>query len=373
MNKKILLTYIIFLFSFSCVSERSELAQTETEINLVSNLYIGMDAETTPGRNIYQVMERDSSTLLAFFNPLNYSVYVYDLSTRELMSKTQFEKDGPDGLGGSVFYFEIVNDSTFAFHSYSRAELILTTTQGKVTVRHKLRTKDFNHTPFSQSYNPFIIMGADAYFYAGDISAGGQVIKDLPMVLKYGLEDSSKSDTGIRLAQFYQTSMNRHFPGDLSKAFLGVNQEDNLLLASFPLDDSIRVLDSDGAIRKKYFGLTGFKVKESLKNQYDPSDPMMQLKDIMRFAHYGTIKYDPYRELYLRTHFAAIPDEQLDENRFPLDTRILVADGDLEVLGVANSSMLLDNVLFSRKGLLELAFVATQEDSLWIRVYNYGF
>lgn len=369
------LLWVILSFGFfltSCVFEKNQEPQIELVINQVDDLYIPMDAETTPSRNIYQVMESDTTSFLVFFNPLNYNIYIYDLSTRQLVSRTQFEKEGPDGLGDMISYFQLVNDSTLAFHSYYRAELIYANMSGEVITRYKLRTKDFSYTPFSYRDRPFIIIDAEAYFYSGDISSGGEVIRDLPMVLKYDLNDSSKSDTGIRLAQFYQTSKEVHFPGDLSQAYLGANSQDKLLVVSFPLDDSVRVIRPDGEIQAKYLGVEGHEVKKPLKNRYDAPNPRDQMKDIFRFSSYSSVRYDPFRDLYLRTHYSATPDALLEEGRFTMKWQTVVADGDLNVIGVANAFGV-DNVLFTREGILELTFVQTQEDSLWVRVYEYAF
>lgn len=365
---------LIFLLFYSCseLKEKDGVPAEVLDLSFSGDIYIPLDSETSAiGTGYYELLEDDSLTHLVYFNPINFSLYTYDLSKKKQLRRVVLDKEGPNGLGNFVSSFKTLEDSTILFHSYYRSELIHVNKGGEVISRHKLQSEKVDVRPITSLKTPSVVIGNDVYMYSG-VTSSNDNLEQSPIVMKYNLIDSSYSDIGIRLPSIYETPKNRHFPRDLSQASMTGNDLTNSLVISFPLDDSIRVLKAEGELISKYLGVATHRLGNSLKNQYDAADPMDQIKNVMRFSRYGSLKYDRHRDLYLRTYYEPTPESSLEENKLIVKMRTIVADGKFNVLGVFDSFGV-EQVFPSKNSLLELVFTSAQEDSLWIRTHDYGF
>lgn len=364
---------ILVLGMLSCSKRDLSERVTLDNVNLIHkrSIMLALDSQTSSLSNFYQVVERDSSTLLLFFNSLNYHLYAYDLLDGKFVSKVAFEKDGPDGLGARVTSFKYLNDSSLIFHNYYGAELVHAKMSGKVSFRYRLRNDEFGFTPETAQNAPFAMMGETVFLYTG-LNSNQDDLK-IPMLLSYSLKDSSSiSNTGITLPALYETSSKRYFPSQLSKLTLDENLADGLVVVSFPLEDSVQIVGKTSEISKKYFGSPQHILKGPLSKSGGPKVGIEKIKDFMRYSKYGSIKYDPYRDVYLRTFYKETPEKLLEVNKLRSEQSILFANDDLDMLGVAKFKGT-DQLLFAREGMLEVVLSTSQEDSLKVRVYEYEF
>ena len=358
---KILCLGFLTLGIFSCANKESDEKLEETLVfDLNRQIRLPLDSVSTSSNNYYQLVEVNSKSRLYFFNKLNYRIYCYDLDSEALLKTWLFEKEGPNGLGSRVTSFKLLTDSTIIFHSYYRRELIFSKISGDVIQRVPLQNQNLAFSPITSQNQPFIYRDEEFLVYSGRTS-NREKLEDEWFILRYKTRDSSISDTGIRLPDFYQTSSNEYFPADLSEPTLTFNSNRKTSLISFPLSDSVIVLNKNGDYSMQYLGTNYHDLGDPLRKG-SPKNPMEQIKDVMRFSRYGSIHFDPYRHIYLRTYMSKTSDELLDANRLVVKQKIVIAD----FKGT-------DQLLFSKNGMYQVLFDNSQEDDLIINVFEYGF
>lgn len=361
---------LVFCFS-SCTSSVEKQEQRVLKLNQTGVIYLKLDNETSSLNSYYQVVNSDSISLLAFFNPLNHALYFYNLSSGEMQRKIKFEQEGPNGLGKRVTAFKILDDETVMFHSYYKSELICADFSGDVKSRYKLKNEAFDIYPVSSQNTPFLFLGENIFIYSGKTS-NSLDFPESPILMKYEVDEKSTSDVKVRFPSLYKTSQRRQFPSDLSEPTLTINDSKQALVLSFPLDDSVHVIKDDGSMESIFFGYNGHRVEKPLSRGDGQKDLMGQLKNVMSYSRYGSVKFDPYRNVYLRMHMGKTPKESLDKNRFITEQKIVIADSSLNVLGVSEF-VGTDELVFSKDGVLQIIYSSKQEDSLQVRVFDYGW
>ncbi len=372
MRHRIIYLGLLTLGIFSC-SNGLEVADREEVVIVLPELtdfYIQLDGETSTFNNIYQAVDTDSLPLLFLFNQLNMNLYLYDLSNGELKDRLVFEEKGPNGLGSRVTSFNVLNDSSIVFHSYYKGELIYTDWKGKVSSRYPLNSNDFDYFPKSSVKHPFVRFDEELYFYSGKSNSGAAVVGFKPFPLLYKYENANGSFINMLLPELYKTDNGYYFPSELSIPSIGVNFHDELLVVSLPLDDSVRILKRNGEVESKFFGNQRHRLRRPLRLTGSRTNPNDVLKNIHRFSQYEMIRYDPYNEMYVRTFFEPTPENMLKENKVqPLNSKIMFANKNFEILGEARYSVVSDNVFFMKEGLLQV-IITNSEDSLLIKRYS---
>ncbi|KYG78961.1 DUF4221 family protein [Roseivirga echinicomitans] len=364
-------SFLVISISILSCSVQTEVTPQETlELAFVKDIYLNLDNETSArGNSFYQLLDRDSVTQIAFFNRLNFNLYIYDLINGKLEEQIKFEKGGPDGLGDMIMAFHIAEDNKINFHSYYRSELIVANFSGEVESRLKMRKDDLDFMPVSSQNKPFIELEDDVFIYSGKTSNDLDFL-NAPMLLRYNIKNNQSEDTGVRLPDLYTTGASEFIPGDLSEPSLTSNPEGKILLLSFPLDDSVKVISVNGEVKSVFFGINSHELESPLKKDNGARDPLGKLKDLLTFSRYGAVKYDPYRKIYLRTYIDKTPQNLLDQDILKGDQKIVFADSSLNVIGVADF-IGTDNLLFSKEGMLQVMYNSQLEDSLQIKVFKY--
>ena len=372
--KNVFYSFIFFggvFYVLSCDSEIQKVEQPSLNLIHTKDVYLKLDNETSSYNSFYQLLDYDSLTLLAFFNRLNFNLYIYDLSNGELRQKMKFEEKGPNGLGERVTSFNILEYDSVMFHSYYRSELIVSNFSGEVESRFKMRNDDLDFVPVSSHNKPFLGLESNIYVYSGKTS-NDLDFSNTPILLRYNIKNKKSEDTGVRLPDFYKTRASEFIPGDLSEPSLTSNQEGGILLLSFPLDDSVKVISANGEVKSVFFGINSHELESPLKKDNGARDPLGKLKDLLTFSRYGAVKYDPYRKIYLRTYVDKTPQHLLDQDILKGDQKIVFADSSLNVIGVADF-IGTEDLHFSKEGMLQVIYNNNQEDSLQIKVFSYDW
>ena len=112
--EKIIVISLVLVMLCNCNDNQPEKANPS--LNFLSTTSIPLDTETTTRQSVrFTVI--DKTPYLSFFNDANYSLYIHNFETGDLVKKLAFEKEGPQGIdsGGNISVAHVLHnlDSIF--------------------------------------------------------------------------------------------------------------------------------------------------------------------------------------------------------------------------------------------------------------------
>ena len=364
LDKRFLLIFIL-LSLYNCQQESLEPLK-KLEISEAQEKFLDLDSETSNINNFYQYIETDSAEILAFFNSLNYKLYLYNLESKKLISSIPFEKDGPNALGNRITYFHYAHDDSIVFHSYYKGELLVFNHKGKNKgqIPVKAESLDFEFQPKSGAGFPPVRISDFVYINTGascNFDNSGQK----QAIYKRNLVDGS-SELNLKFPIEYSKEKDSYWPQELCNPYNTYNANNNIMVVSFPLSDSVLTINENGQRRAFSFSSPEFQKKNALRKNQLTGNPLDEFKHLLSYPRYGAIFYDPVRKIYLRKFYLETSRENLDKNIFKTQMKMLVANESFEILGEFDYQGG-DHIFFNQKGLNEVVFNSKLQDSLKIK------
>lgn len=374
LKSRLIFGLLLFLVFASCASDRNErVSLPKLKIEEIRSIKLPLDAETTNSNPYYQYIETDSMPLLALFNRLNYSVYLFDLRSERQVAKYAFEENGPDGLGSRVTFFQIASKDSVFFHSYYNRKIYVNKLSGQRVHSYKLYSENSELYPESGAGFPVTVL-PDRLVVGSGLPCNWQGDewgrKDAVTVVNR--TNDSVSFNFEQSASYTNKGGGVYWPHQLCALYSAYNSESGQFVYSSPLENEVKLTDHKGEVVSVDFSSHEFHYEGAVKKANLSNDPMTQLRQWLGYSRYGSIHYDPFRKLYLRAFYPEIPDEKLEQDDLRVSRKMLIANEAVELLGEADFSGN-DDIFFTSEGINQVIFDSSNEDVLEVKVYKYVF
>ncbi|WP_163381662.1 DUF4221 family protein [Cyclobacterium sp. SYSU L10401] len=327
-----LVSAMLFLIFFpSCKTDTSNIRISRSE---VLTMDISDSVFTNPGT--IQLVESDSANVLFLFNGIKKSLQFFEFPEGRLLHEIHVPMEGPDNLRGPTGGTLLAKDSIW--FTFSPPAIGLMNFNGKLLFKKEIKDERLNiplleanqKRPLFQHQN--LIFGTQPHF-TDHHKMNAEAIFDHPLIYSYDMDADS-----LRWYEVYYPS-DYWQKGKRRADFSWAKREDKLYLAPI-YHDEIQVFDMHSGeivIRKPVPspGISSFQVINSLPSSAAEADMSRLIHD-----RYGTLLFDPYRDVFYRFFFPGFePGEELSvEDLSNLNwsrpyTGITVFDKELNVLG----------------------------------------
>jgi len=143
MSIKYITAIAVLFLVFSCGTDSFDLKMSNgnwkdfnEDVVLLEDKVIELPLDDKTGFWHYSmaVDEVSEVDMLSFLNPLNNSLYIYDLENSVLSSKTSFDSEGPNGTGSLTLAFhKYINPDTVLVFNIWQGVMYFTNVKGTVT------------------------------------------------------------------------------------------------------------------------------------------------------------------------------------------------------------------------------------------------
>ena len=344
---------------YSCSSDKNQI-KTQIDGDLVNfaidTIYLEKDIETKSlPAEFYYLKEGNKEFLIG---RSGYNLLKYEYPTGKLVSKTTFEKEGPDGIGGYVSGNLISEDGIFFISN--QKEITHTDFDGKALNRYPLP-----ETPEDRLAANFSANRGNNMYWNGEKET--LMVTDVPFLLKeklmnyrdwvweFDLKENTR-DVGLQFT--FPKEYNDYFDDpELGIYFHLFLKKTNQHLVAFPATDSIMVF-SEGNSSKIFAGsnsqLEFKKGKTEAQGEYTVFLPSVET------SRYQSMMHDPYQGLIFR-HL--IIEQGKNENGVFSKNSFVILDESFSKIGeVSFSSRIISSLGFCTPNGLYLKMMSQNSD-----------
>ncbi|MCE7055782.1 DUF4221 domain-containing protein [Algoriphagus sp. AGSA1] len=275
--------FILLIVAFSCNSE-----QENFEVQIELEEYYIFELDSLTRRDSKHVGFVPSLNSIYLFNDNTYTLYFYNLATKENWKRIPFAKEGPEGLG-RVDLFKVYSlDSIFSVNEIL-GQITRISDEGKKIEKIRILDMD-NGDPAIQSGISFFEFHKSKLF-----TLARQTPNVLPLrnkiLLEYDFDTKKKSYEIEWPIEYIEDWMMATKPSS------AVMKDDKVYL-SLPYNEHILIYDLiNGNLEKKYAGSSKIK-------KYVPysggGDMQSRIRHVLEGARYGKLVYEPTARVYLR-------------------------------------------------------------------------
>lgn len=290
------LLYLLLLIAISACSETGknksyELLATDKKVSFA------LDTHTRPGMwdlRLYTDMDGQEYLTLQSFD--SNTIHFYDMGTGQHRFKIETALEGPDGVGRFCGYYIHNLDSIYLTSLYGD-ELILIDRNARVKTRFSIKeTEDgnpINIRTFGHEQCP-LLKGDSLHF----IAEANRWIEHAPIAAALNIRTGKINASRPKYDKFPNQNTQKRYgwEGSIHRCFNGTNFVysfdfiEELLVASPSQNEMTRVPAKSHYIDK-------VKMLDDFGN--------LTMQDCVENPNYGTIVYDPYREVYYRIAYPA--------------------------------------------------------------------
>lgn len=318
---------------------------------------------------------------LLFLNRYANEIKIYDLNTGKVMDSIQFQPEGPESVG-----------RIYDFHIHNKDSIFLNDRYG-----YKIHLVDKK----AKKINSFSILPENTVFDKGGIPQAQRTaltmfgIYSPARVLNDYLYVSSSPDRDLMEPDFYdseelgirinlntrkyeylmgypESHKNNIWGVDFSKVYSTFNEDENLFVYSFPIDENIYTTSNHQSFDRHLYNSISFpKVKPMAKPDRDFS---VYYKYTKFNSAYVNILYDSHRKLYYRLGRYKVREEDYTAPTTslanPQDIVIIVHDASFnkiyeETIKQPADGQIIPQMSFVNQAGLNIAFVDySNEDKL---------
>ena len=355
---------IVFCISFlnSCQKDNKSSNDSSPKYNseLTANsevLKLPLDADTPPKSICLKYFSpNENEEYLFFLNKHINTILIFDLNKRKLIRKIPIQKEGEDGIGRASG-FTIKNLDSIYVASSGKTILYLIDSYGLIKRKIDYGDPVGNLVPsysrLSSKYNKDVIFWKDKLLLSQPLYVNGrkptkELLKNHRMYL--GIDPESHTH------QFFPITPPEDYfeKGHFTIASYSIVFDGEKVVCSY-LNDHSLYFSTDVQVAKKVIAKTRFI------DEFVPLDNVTNpFGYYAENPNYGSIFYDPYREVFYRFAKHALTPDQLKETgemqayNFPPRFSVLILDKDLHVLGETpffGNNYNMFNSFVGRKGL----------------------
>jgi hypothetical protein len=326
---KILTSFLLgLIFLFSCTDSKNEAAFFTADLAdyIVDTLYLEKDTLTRSLPQEFSFFDQNGKSFL--FGVVGRRLYQYSYPSGELEGTVDFEKEGPEGIGGFISGSLITEDGIFFISD--QKSIIHTDFQGKVLDRFPLP-----NVPEERLAANFSVVNGNRMYYNKEKKQ--LILSDVPFVLKepnmayedwiwkYDLENELAEPISFSYPDIYKEHFDDPELGLYSHTFLDT---ENLHVVSFPMTDSLLVSDRKSTKwveSKSSEPLVFQKGKTKQEGDYVVFLPSMET------SRYKWVIFEPMSKLLLR--FVSIETEVLEVGGIHNRSSFILHDLNFETIG----------------------------------------
>lgn len=309
MTKNILIG-IFLIAAFACSTPKN---QKEVDYSLTLELSSEVKSFEMPegwGHFFHSFV--DARDKIYFYSYSQNSIAAFDKATTELLFETEFEKEGPNGIGGSISNLKIDDDGNIWIYTPGD-KLYQMSTNGEVIKKYELKTEEIFEKNISL-FGYFEIK--DDILFAPTIpmtfqwtSLTIEEMASLSNLLTYDLKEDTYEVISTFDRGFLGTNLNKMI---MPSMILGKNGE---VIINHNYKDIFVI--QDGKQNSFEASFSGFSSDPPVSSMPDMFDDMDEIMRIMNYSDaYEEIVYLPLHNKYMRmAKFEELPEDGVDMNR----------------------------------------------------------
>lgn len=282
-------------------------AQNRKLVLLLDNVTTTPDAAS---EGVYKYLDNE----LFYLNSITREIKVFDYKTGETLRSIPLGENGPNFVGPEPYTFQLISkDSILVYSNFFNYQISLINGEGKVLNKYGTIAKDKNGEELINGVlakGPSSMVVQNNKIYAIKTLLMAQPLLDYSPLIEIDLK--SKKVNAFEEPKQYNLEMYDHMVRimQLMQGDIIYNNNDEVLVLSYPLDHSIYVSDNGFLsmrkipVKTKYFD--EFKLMSRSSKELAPSQATEQGLNVLRLSgQYLELHYDPYRSVYYRV--ARIP------------------------------------------------------------------
>lgn len=327
---------------YSCSSgNKKQFLVPDINIEEADDIVFALDDSTVQNMEYLQLFQRNDSDILAFTNEYDNAIVFYDYKTRKYIGRTEFAKEGNNGIG-TIFSFYYLNQDSIYLYNFTTYSLFLANARGEVVMKKDLHTipnlsKDslfFAPQLFPRTNSPLRKIG-DELLIAGFFmnEQAGESSVNRPVMAYYNLSRNT-----LRFSDSYPSMYHKgNWGGDFTyrNPFYTLSPKNEIVLG-FAADHNIRVHGKDEMEYHEYYAGVGgdFEITPIAKDiAMNTIAREIVNRHYTRTLSYQAIVYDKYRKVYYR--LALLPDSDIDIKVGPIrkPIEIVVLNEHFELIG----------------------------------------
>lgn len=345
--KKFLTLIGITCLLYSCNKGGSNLTmEKEISLKLGGQKIIPVNNKSTNFSLLSQVyFEKDEHSLyihLNYFDSEPNYLFINSFEDPALDMVLEIESEGPNGVGSvTEFYFHSY-DSVFLVDRYQYL-VSLADSSGKLKRSYRLKSNSSNMPdedsvlPYSTSKARMFVRGKYLYIPCiPDTDPFNHKYGRENLLMKLDLETGDYS-TLLGYPEWYQDGKYWGGPDHVTPSITRLDDL-NKVLVSFPLVDSVYLLDLKTEKMKPYFWMGSSNIESPVPIKYEDNQSDIARRFQLGTDYYFSINYDPYRKEYWRLFYKQYDEESIDkmlnrESGSPNEKSIIVYNENLERIG----------------------------------------
>lgn len=280
--------------------------KSKFKISVTDTTIIPLDEYSVPFNRSVDYFTKNDTSYYSFYNELNNSIYIYNLSTKSLKHKISLSEEF-DGKPLNITGHTIKNIDSLIVYDFNNQILLWCDIQGnfkKATfLKEKLNRKKIQYPPSPKGWTSMpIIIDNNKIIMAG-YSTGemqDETQNNRPTTIIYNERDSTANYYGF----YPRPYQNGNWGGaHLRRVYYTYNYQKNALVYSFPINHYVfkTTLSTEDTLQKFYAGSQKIKKISSLSVAKGIAFPKSWRRE--HFADnysYSMIIFDPYKNKYYR-------------------------------------------------------------------------
>jgi hypothetical protein len=391
--KFIVTSYLITIFFLSCskkpsvsiVNEKKGKLHATVNLHETSVTKFPLDSVSAPRIQYCQVYSNGGGKRsLAFLNPNNKSIYLYDFESQEFIKSINLEDVEPSNIDKPTAFHIKSLDSIYVYNKTS-LEIFLINSRGNVLKKisligdQNIKTSQWiskfpQYTP--QTAMPFIETPTELLF-------AGQCVESIPdtIITRFNFIAHINFKTSVvNFSNTYPESLyglNYNWSGGLfTQVYTDLSAERDKLILSFPVSHDLYISDlRSNKVKSVYGGSNQAGTISSIIADNKETSKSLAKSHFIKNDEYAAIKYDKYRKLYYRFLRRSLPEgnENTDLNKKPI--AVIIMDESFNYLGETTlgsaRNWYLKNAFVTKEGLnIEYLEDNLNEEFLTLRTFT---
>jgi hypothetical protein len=310
------------------------------ELEATNSKKFNLDSVSAPKPRYVQIfIDITGKRYFSFLNDYTNSIYIYDYSVGQFVSKIVFDKKGLNGIPIPTGYY-IVNLDTIYVYDKFKIEIVLANQKGQVTDRITLNDKWKNPIwyLYYPQYDPQTV--CPLLLWKNEIILTGQYFKSVPDSLLSKWKFSAHiniENQGVEFHHLYPDmygSESNWEGGIYTEVFPELHPGDNKMIYSFPISHDIYLTAINSSSYKKVYAGSNFaKNISSINKKVGRPNRGELLIHHCKQDFYTAIIYDKFREVYYRFLWKGIDNATIHSRLEDKPISVIILDRDFKYLG----------------------------------------
>jgi|GEM_PF-5545115 len=369
---KYIIFLILVLLTIGCdepdIKENIEVGIVQTRV-----LDIALDSLTSQDNLQYQYFENDEKRLFIFFNMVNSSLYCYNYATQKLVDIIPFAEEGPEGVGSRVISFYYHNEDSIFLHSYYKRQIMLFNSQAELINAYKLANENVFGVslPKTGHLTPMYLVDKKLYLNNSGKCNRAKSETAPPNIIEIDLI-SGNSNYFMNYPKESYSEPNG-WPGNLCNMYQTFLEDRNTFAFGYAMSHDLYVTQDFETFQTKDFSSHVVLKQEFEPVHLTPRGPLDLIEASARFAQYGALYYDPYRQYLLRFANTQVPEDRIERRKFKPDQNIIIQNLDYDYVGEVTDFKGSHYLFFTKEGINQVQRDYDNQDNLQIKIYKYDF